>query len=243
VAYDSRARGYTRSLWGSALTVRPTPGSPGFRWQLADMRDQYRWMPGTRQVPDERPRGRKPGLTLGAGTYRVRVLDVDPDVRRTRIRASVCLYQFRDGTDGGLEPQRPLPADATFFLCLLWEQAHTTRGTLAEHLTADDVYTPAVINDLCVWFVDRVQQVAVRNDPPIGLRWPEMSDGNSEKEWRSTFWKHEDQLTQADYDVWVTDQRWIQHMSTGQTWDTTTGDARAYGYETSLWRTHRTNSD
>ena len=77
----------------------------------------------------------------------------------------------------------------------------------------------AWVNENTQRFVERVTRLSLRNDPlPAGKPPPTfVYDGYS----------NEDGLTQGDYEVIVTDARWIAHLKVGQTWQTTSYETRA----------------
>ena len=176
--------------------------------------------------------------------YGVRVLDLDPDARRVRLRVVVVYYDF-DMAHGPVHGVKAwaLPRNASFFLRALWDGLDTTWGGAGgpphNVIDVDEYCSEVWIDEHCSEFIDRVRRVEVRNDPPRAWLWPEMDNGSSGGRDGSVHWRHEDRMSQADYDVWVTDRRCLEGLWVDRVWETTAYDTRAGGYETSLWSTHR----
>ncbi|MGW3570136.1 hypothetical protein ACWDSL_40775 [Streptomyces sp. NPDC000941] len=83
-------------------------------------------------------------------------------------------------------------------------------------------------------FVERVERVAGRNNPLSAehrallqtLADAGVADVGFFYE-RDDRWRHEDQLVQGDYDVWVRDSRWLSSLYVGQSWGTTSYETEA----------------
>jgi hypothetical protein len=225
-SYATWARGYTNTLWSTRRTSRPRPDVPGPVWLPVGDDGHYAWGPGD-------ARGDAVTATSMApcpSTYQVEVLAVDAGDRRVDFRASTAHYVHRPEW---AEPLWLPPSDASFFLSALREVAGPA-DPLSQALA--EVWR---VNDRCFAFIDRVDQVAVSNMPASQLR-PEMGETAPEARW-PTYFRHSALLTQADYRAWVTDARWIQHVATGQVWDSNVFGGFAYGYENSLWRAYRSS--
>src|SRR5690606_33078451 len=67
-------------------------------------------------------------------------------------------------------------------------------------------------------FVEGVERVAVRNHPVGDADFDRLAMFYYERDGR---WQDEDRLAQADYDVRVTDARWLESLRIGQGWGTT----------------------
>jgi hypothetical protein len=214
-SYATWARGYTNTPWSTRRTCRPRPDEPGPVWRQVDDDGHYAWGPG-----DDRPDAPTERQYASPPTYRVEVLAVDAGDRRVELRASTAHYLHRTEWT---EPEWLPPSDASFFLSALREVAGPA-DPLGQALA--EVWR---VNDRCVAFIDRVDQVAVRNMPTSQLR-PEMGETGPGTKW-PTYWGHSALLTQAEYRVWVTDARWIQHVAAGQVWDSDVFGESAYGYE------------
>lgn len=156
--------------------------------------------------------------------YAVRVLAIDPLARRIRLRVTVVYYDIGE--------HQPLPDDASFYLRLL------TDGPLGDAITRDQYADEAWVDANTRWYVADVDRIATRNHPFTGevearLReWLEDGDGGFPWEDGTTFHemppesaahmlRSEDVRVGADYDVVVTDPRWIEHLKVGDWWRTT----------------------
>ncbi|WBB59509.1 hypothetical protein O7599_28675 [Streptomyces sp. WMMC500] len=147
--------------------------------------------------------------------YGVRVLDLDPGRRRVRFRIFVVDYH----------PDRrwhaELPEDAGFFLSLLWESAVGGGGSLGGFLTWREPENDGWLAVNARWFVENVEPVAVRHHPPPDELWEHVAALREEGiHQRDDGWPDEDRLVQADYEVQVTDPRWLEHLRPGLSWET-----------------------
>jgi hypothetical protein len=110
-------------------------------------------------------------------------------------------------------PQR----DPGFFLGLLWESGRWGHP-IGEVVSVDQMLDRDWAIEHARWFVEHVEQTAVRNDPPTAEGWGHLHDFNNE---RDGGWLGEEWFAQADYLVRVTDRCWIQHLNPGDAWGTT----------------------
>lgn len=173
--------------------------------------------------------------------YGVRVLELDPQRRHIRLRVTVIYYDIGS--------HAPLTDDPSFFLRLFGGTAVTgenaaSGGTgvggetgvgapLGDVVTLDQLHDEAWVDANTRWFVERVRRVATRNHPMTeeveerleeervgfpwegGSRFHEMSPESAAELVLS-----EETNVGADYDVVVTDPRWIEHLSVGDWWRT-----------------------
>ena len=148
---------------------------------------------------------------MSTDLYRVRVLDLDPTQRKVTFRVFLVYYDWSG-----------VPTDPSFFFRILWDEADARfggGGPLGEEVDVRHYLDEAWVNENTQRFVERVTRLSLRNDPlPAGKPPPTfVYDGYS----------NEDGLTQGDYEVIVTDARWIAHLKVGQTWQTTSYETRA----------------
>jgi hypothetical protein len=151
----------------------------------------------------------------------VRVIEVAPRERRVRLRVFVVYYD----TGGEHKYHQPLPDDASFFfryLCETSDRRFDQGGPLGDVVTVDDWLDEPYVDEHAWRYVEKVQRVATRNFPVED--WSRYHDFYYERGGR---WQDEDQLVQADYDVWVTDARWIEQLTLGQSAGTTCYATRA----------------
>lgn len=155
-------------------------------------------------------------IRLSTDLYRVRVLSLDPAERRVRFRVFVVDY------DTANRHHHPLPDDPSFFLRILGERTDD-RGPLADLVSlfrADEAWV-----DENTWrFVADVARTETRNFPVRDEDWASYADFYQARAGR---WQDEERLVQADYDVRVTDARWLAHLVTGESWGTTSYPTRA----------------
>ncbi|MEV6158506.1 hypothetical protein AB0L53_50095 [Nonomuraea sp. NPDC052129] len=149
-------------------------------------------------------------------THGVRVLELD----ECRVRLRVFLADY--------DPSQPhsdlLPQGRSFFFGVLWQaadgEAGRRRGPLNGHVALEDTLDPDWVEANAGRFIESVERVSARNLPPgdelagfYETHYTEL-DGRLHR-WHER-WEHEDLLVQADYDVVVTDARWLEPLREGQ---------------------------
>lgn len=157
--------------------------------------------------------------------YGVRVLAVDPPRRRIRLRSTVVYY------DSG--SHAPLTDDASFFLRVLGESADG--APLGDAVTRDQRLDEDWVDANTRWFVESVERVATRHFPltdeevdellddedRLGFPWEEgLRFDEMTPEAAAGLVHSEETNVGADYDVVVTDPRWIEHLTAGDWWRT-----------------------
>ncbi|WP_026411324.1 WD40 repeat domain-containing protein [Actinomadura oligospora] len=129
--------------------------------------------------------------------YGARVLALSPDRLRVRLRIFVVHY---DETE--------LPDDPVLILRILWDGAQG--GPLAEHLEHYELLDEGWIGVNTRWFVQGYERLVTRNqDTDLADYEGELENGG---------WPEENRLLQADYEITVTDPRWLDHLSLGTSW-------------------------
>ncbi|MER7790029.1 WD40 repeat domain-containing protein [Streptomyces sp. NPDC097640] len=152
---------------------------------------------------------------MSTDLYGIRVLDVAPEASRVRFRVFVVYYDTQSRTHA------PLPDDPSFFFSLLWEATNRLPLTSFHPLRmvgVDEVLDSEWVADHTHRYVRRVERIATRNHPVAEADWQRLHDFYYERDGR---WKDEDLLAQADYDVEVTDARWLGSLSVGHGWAST----------------------
>ncbi|MFJ2203286.1 tetratricopeptide repeat protein [Streptomyces violaceusniger] len=153
---------------------------------------------------------------MSTDLFGVRVLDLDHERRRVRFRVFVVYYEPSWGT-GEL-----LPDDPSFFFRVLWEAAENFTphryGPLTDVVTLDEFLDEGWVESNTHRFVAGVERVAVRNHPVSDEDFERLATFYYEREGG---WPNEEQLAQGDYDVHVTDARWLESLRVGQSWGTT----------------------
>ncbi|MEV0345784.1 hypothetical protein AB0H88_08455 [Nonomuraea sp. NPDC050680] len=149
-------------------------------------------------------------------THGVRVLELDE--RRVRLRVFLADY----------DPSQPhrvlLPEGRSFFFGVLWQaadgEAGRRRGPLNGLVPLEDTLDPDWVEANAGRFVESVERVGARN-LPAGDELADLYETHYTEldrrlhRWHER-WEHEDLLLQADYDVVVTDARWLEPLREGQ---------------------------
>ena len=148
---------------------------------------------------------------MSTDLYGVRILDVDPEDARFRVRVFVVYY------DTHHKFHQPVPDDRSFFVRVLCD-----KDALGDDISDDDKYSEGYINRCAFRYIERFAELERRNFPlPT---YEGMSDFYYE---RSGAWQDEEMLVQADYDVWVTDPAYLEALSVGDSWGTTSYQTRS----------------
>ncbi|WBB59075.1 WD40 repeat domain-containing protein [Streptomyces sp. WMMC500] len=152
---------------------------------------------------------------MSTDLYGVRILSIAPDALSARLRVFVVYYDTHDRSHA------PLPHDPSFFFRVLWEATRERPGDSfhpLRMLDTDQVLEPDWVAANSHRYVRRIKQVATRNHPVLPKKWADLHDFYYE---RKGAWQDEDLLVQADYDVEVTDRRWLESLRPGDGWGTT----------------------
>ncbi|MEV0650725.1 pentapeptide repeat-containing protein [Phytomonospora sp. NPDC050363] len=152
--------------------------------------------------------------------YALRVMDLAPHRREVRLRVFTLLYDH-DYYD-------PLPEDPSFFLRALYDPAPSRagEGLLADHITQDQILDEEWIDAETWRFVESAKLRTSRNDPLAPAVLANLPYGFPCPQGEGCF-AHEDMMVQGDFDVRVTDARWLAHLTLGQCWETTSYDTEA----------------
>ncbi|GAB3441495.1 hypothetical protein GCM10027570_07750 [Streptomonospora sediminis] len=153
---------------------------------------------------------------MSTDLFGVRVLGVEPERRLLRLRVFVVYYEPAWGT-------HLLPDDPSFFFRVLWEGAeeHGTGGTakpLTDLVDIGEFLDQDWVDTHTRRFVARVDRVATRNHPLDAEAWNRLDTFYYERDGR---WQDEHLLAQGDYEVEVTDSRWLEGLYSGAAWGTT----------------------
>lgn len=154
---------------------------------------------------------------MSTDMYGVRVLKVDPDRLPVRIQVLVVYY------DTGSRTHIPLPGEEPgVFLHFLWESAagylsndDERKGPLGRVLSTDDILNYEWVDTNARRFISEVRRTETLNDPPTEEQWEELHDFYYE---RGGTWQDEGLLIQGEYEIRVTDRKWLEHLSKGQAW-------------------------
>lgn len=154
---------------------------------------------------------------MATDMYGVRVAEVDPGRRRVTFQVLVVYY------DTGSRTHIPLPGEEPgTFLHFLWESAaghlgddDERTGPLGRVISTDDILNYAWVDANARRFISEVRCTETLNDPPTEEQWEALHDFYHE---RGGTWQDEELLVQGEYEIQVTDRKWMEHLSEGQAW-------------------------
>ncbi|WP_327129670.1 hypothetical protein [Streptomyces sp. NBC_01727] len=160
-------------------------------------------------------------------------MELDTAEQRVRFRIFLVRYDRPWGREG------LLPDDASFFFRVLWDAADGVakrrHGPLHGLVSIEECIDPVWAGTNSHRFVRAVEQVATRSAPIDDADADRLADFYADHfdsleahyhEWGSR-WEHEGRLVQADYDVWVTDPRWLAPLQHGQGFRTSAYQSQA----------------
>ncbi|MGI5201150.1 WD40 repeat domain-containing protein [Spirillospora sp. CA-108201] len=160
------------------------------------------------------------GVVISTDLYGIRVMELEPEKRLVRLRVFVTYY------DADEYDQALLDGDASFFLRVLWDEADTRfgeGGPLGEHVGLEEILDEDWVDGNTWRFIEGFEAVGSRNVPFTKTDIADLPTRFYDLDWFSD----EDLLVQTDYDVRVTDPRWLAHLSPGQKWTTTSYPTQA----------------
>ena len=156
---------------------------------------------------------------MSTDLYGIRGLHNWPEQKKVRLRVFVVYY------DTQYKHHEPLPEDHSFFLRVLWDKADTRfggGGPLGDKIDVDYILDESWVDAYTWHYIDRVECIQLRNYPLE--EYAGMQDFYYERDGK---WPDEEKLVQADYDVYVTDAAYIQHLHEGMAWGSTAYPTRA----------------
>ncbi|GIG68055.1 hypothetical protein [Phytomonospora endophytica] len=158
--------------------------------------------------------------------YSARVLELDPPARRVRLRVLLVHFERSWGRED------LLPRDAGFFFRALWQAADGVakrrRGPLQDEVGLEEYLDTEWVDANAGRFVEHVEMLDSRNVPTGDAEIAALAEFHCDHadgldahlhEWDDP-WEAEHRLVAADYDVRVTDPRWLEPLLTGQGWAT-----------------------
>jgi hypothetical protein len=159
-------------------------------------------------------------MPMSTDLYGIRVMALDPRRRRVRLRVFVTYY------DADEYDQALLDGDPSFFLRVLWDEADTRPedgAPLRERVSLDEILDEDWVDGNTWRFVARYEVVASKNVPFTRTDIAGLPARSYDLHW----FTGEESLVQTDYDVWVTDPRWLAHLSLGRNWTTSSYPTQA----------------
>lgn len=170
-----------------------------------------------------------PSVTIPRMTrdlYSARVLEIDPPARRVRLRVLLVRFERSWGRE------HLLPEDKGFFFRALWQAADGVakrrRGPLHDEVGLEEYLDTTWVDANADRFVESAERLTARNVPADDAAVDALAEFHCDSadgidahlhEWDHP-WEGEDRLVQADYDVHVTDPRWLEPLVAGQGWCT-----------------------
>ena len=182
---------------------------------------------------------------MSTDLYEVTVVELDRGRRRVRLRV-LCAYVDIDVEDGRVTyaEAKPFPRDASWFVRMLHEAGFKGRDGVYDAIpsvTPPGVWTTGPVpwkwppgdswvNSNAWRFIERVDELWVRNEVPSEADWLRMYRryyvGDD-----SEAWEPEDVMPYGEYDLWVTDPRWLESLSEGSTLGVTSYLTEAEGFD------------
>ncbi|MEU8150947.1 hypothetical protein [Nonomuraea sp. NPDC048901] len=153
---------------------------------------------------------------MSTDLYGIRVMALEPGQRRVRLRVFVTYY------DADEYDQALLDGDTSFFLRVLWDEVEDA-GPLGEQVSLDEILDDDWVDGNTWRFIERYEAVMSKNVSFTKTDIANLPTRRYDLHW----FTDEELLVQTDYDVWVTDPRWLAHLSLGQHWTTTSYPTQA----------------
>ena len=157
---------------------------------------------------------------MSTDLYGIRILKVVPEKRNVTLRVFVVYY------DTEYESHQPLPLDHSFFLRILWDKGDTRfgeGGPIGAEISVDQYCDEDWVNKNTYRYVEDVIQLSTSNYPVEDYSIYEdfYYEDNGD-------WVDEENLVQSDYDLYVTDAKFLQHLSIGMSWGTTAYETKSF---------------
>ena len=130
-----------------------------------------------------------------------------------RLRVFVVYY------DTQYKYHQPIPDNRSFFVRILCD-----RDALGDDIDGDSQFDEDYIDSNAFRFVERVEELERRNFPVES--YDTLADFYYE---RGGGWENEEQLVQADYDLFVTRPEYLAPFAVGDSWGTTSYQTDADG--------------
>jgi len=163
---------------------------------------------------------------MSTDLYGVRVLDINKDEKKVKLRVFVVYY------DTNYKYHQPIPVDKSFFLRILWDKGDNRFGgesSIGEEITLDNYLDEAWVDHNTYRFVEKLEILSNKNYPIED--YSEYFDFYYERESDNpnytASWQDEDKLVQCDYNLFVSDEKYLDHLSVGLSWGTTAYETNA----------------
>jgi hypothetical protein len=157
---------------------------------------------------------------MSTDLYGIRVLKTAPQEKKVTVRVFVVYY------DVSYKNHQPIPKDHSFFLRILWNKGDTRfgkGGPIGNEINVDQILDESWVDANTYQFIEKVEQLSQSNFP--------VDDYSAYQNFyyeRNGTWENEEKLVQADYDVYVTEVKYMQHLSDGMSWGTTAYETSAF---------------
>lgn len=150
---------------------------------------------------------------MSAELYGIRVLEIKPIENKVQIQIFVINY------DVIYKSHQPIPKDHSFFFRVLWDKGDTRfgeGGSIGREVSVDDILNPKWVDKNTFKFIKKVERLSTANYPVEDYNiYEDIFDEN--ETWEG---ENEKKLVQAIFDVWVTDKKYLDHLSAGMSWKT-----------------------
>jgi len=163
---------------------------------------------------------------MSTDLYGVRVLDINENEKKIKLRVFVVYY------DTSYKYHQPIPVDKSFFLRILWDKADNRFGetsSLGKEVNVDNILDETWVDHNTYKFIDKLEVLDTKNYPIEDYSKyfdfyyaRDLGDKSV-----SLSWQDEENLVQCDYDLFVTDEKYLDHLSVGLSWGTTSYETNA----------------
>ncbi|MCP4220285.1 MAG: WD40 repeat domain-containing protein [bacterium] len=154
---------------------------------------------------------------MSTDLYGIRVQLLEPGKKKVSLKVFVVYYDTEN------KSHQPLPKDHSFFLRILWDKGDVrfaNGGPIGKEISVEQYLDEKWVDENTHRYIERVEQVSQTNVEDYGT----YRDFYYEHAGR---WEDEDKLVQADYEVYVTDARYLEHLEDGMSWGTTAYETNA----------------
>jgi hypothetical protein len=156
---------------------------------------------------------------MSTDLYGVRILDINEDEKKVKLRVFVVYY------DTEYKYHQPIPTDKSFFLRILWDED----SSIGKEITVDNYLDETWVNHNTYKFVEKLEILSDKNYPieDYSGYFDFYYERGSDDPNITASWQDEDKLVQCDYNLYVTDKKYLDHLSVGLSWGTTAYETNA----------------
>lgn len=156
---------------------------------------------------------------MSTDLYGIRVLKKSPEEKKLQIKVFVVYY------DVAYKDHQPIPKDHSFFFRILRDCGpikYNATNPIENEIPNDLFFDEKWIDKNTFKFIEKVELLSTANFP--------VEDYSAYHDFyyeRNGAWVEEENLVQATYDVYVSDEKYISHLEEGMSWGTTSYETTA----------------